>query len=85
MRSPRISAVSYHDAELTIIFPWPCLDDHSRFRRCGSAQHTHEALDALVAAREPMPVYQILPDAHRVAAPRQREFPARLRSMSVRA
>jgi hypothetical protein len=36
-----------------------------------SAQLAHEALHALIAAREPVPVNQILPDAHRVAAPRQ--------------
>ncbi len=31
----------------------------------------YEALNALIAARKPVLIDQILPDAHRVAAPRQ--------------
>ena len=33
-----------------------------------SAQLAHESLHALIAAREPVPIDQILPDTHRVAA-----------------
>jgi hypothetical protein len=53
------------------LFTWSRFDDHGRFRRYCSAQPAYETLDALVAAREPVLIDQILPDAHRVAAPRQ--------------
>ncbi len=74
-RAPVLATVriAHHGAGAEInlaLFTKPRLDDHSRFRRCGSAQRAHQTLDALVAAGEPVPVYQILPDTHRVAAPR---------------
>src|SRR5664279_1007262 len=47
------------------------LDDHTSFRRYRSAQLTYETLDALVAAREPVRIDQVLEDTHRVATPRQ--------------
>src|SRR5260370_42122325 len=68
LRSPQISAGSYHDAELTIIFTEFGLDDHPRFRHCGAAQIAHESPHALVATREPVAVDQILPDTDRVPA-----------------
>jgi hypothetical protein len=43
------------------------LDDDTRLGRYSSAQLAYIALDALVAAREPMVVHQILPDPHGVA------------------
>ena len=50
------------------LFPWPCLDDHSRFRRYCSAQLADESLNTLIAACKPVPIDQILIDTHRVAA-----------------
>ena len=50
------------------LFTWLCLDDHPRFSRYRSAQLAHESLDTLIAAGKPMPIDQILPDTHRVAA-----------------
>ena len=49
-------------------------DHHARFRRGDSALLANEPLDAVVAPREAMVVYQILPDGHRVAATRQIQF-----------
>src|ERR1700692_1163580 len=47
------------------------LDDHPRFRRCSSAQLAYQSLNTLIAACKPVPIDQILPDTHRVAASRQ--------------
>ena len=45
-----------------------CLDDRFCRPRKGSTQRAHEALHALIAARETVTVNQILPNAHRVPA-----------------
>src|SRR6266700_1651659 len=50
------------------LFARPRLDDHSRFRRRGTAQIAHESPHALVTTREPVAVDKILPDSHRVPA-----------------
>ena len=74
-RAPVLAAVgiAYHRPRAVInlgLFTRSRLDDHARFRRYLSAQLAHQEFDALVAARESVPVYQILKDPHRVAAPR---------------
>ena len=45
---------------------WPSLDNRSSLRRRLSAKLANEALHTLVAAREPMPVDQVLEDTRRV-------------------
>jgi hypothetical protein len=43
-------------------FTWSRLDDHPHFRRYRSVHLAHETLDALVDARKPVRINQILPD-----------------------
>ncbi len=74
-RAPILSAVgiAHHRPGAIINLAFltrPRLDDDSRFRRCGSAQSPHEATYALITARKPVAINQILKDGHRVAAPR---------------
>src|SRR5512146_742449 len=53
------------------LFARPRLDDRPSLSRHRSTQLANETLHALVAAREPMSVDQVLENAHRVAATRQ--------------
>src|SRR5579871_6666343 len=53
------------------LFADPSFDNDRSFGRVSPAQTAHEPLDALIAAREPVGVQQILPDAHSVSAPAQ--------------
>ena len=69
-----VSAVSHHDAGLTIIFPWGRLDDHTCFRRRLAADVVDEPFDALITGGKMIGVYQILPNGFGVAASRDAQF-----------
>jgi hypothetical protein len=56
------------------LFPRLGFDDHPCLLTASSAQRTHEPPDALIAAGGSVPIYQILPDAHRVPATAQIGF-----------
>jgi hypothetical protein len=65
--APVLAAVwiAHHRAGAVIhlaLFARPRFDDHARFRRHRSAQLAHQTLDALIAAREPVSIDQILPE-----------------------
>jgi hypothetical protein len=49
-------------------FAWGSEDDGAGFRRLCAALLADEAFDGFEGAREPVAVYQFLPDRHRVAA-----------------
>ena len=51
---------------------WCRLDHDASFRHCMPAQLRHKPLRAVIAAREPMAIDEVLPDPHRIAPARQR-------------
>ena len=66
--------IAHHGAGAVVdlsLFAWCGFDHHAGFGRRGPAQFSHEALDAGIAPRETVAIHQVLPDGHRVAAPRQ--------------
>jgi hypothetical protein len=78
-RAPVLAGLRIADhgarAEIDLrLFAWAGFDDPARFRRLSSAQLASVALDTLIGAGETMPVHQLLPDGHGVAAMRQTSF-----------